>query len=237
MKVVVNWSGGKECSLAYYKTIEQGHEVASLLTFKYMEPYVYHSLPVMALQSKTMGVPQVIIQINNPKDPMEEIQNAMARLRDEQGVTGFVTGDIAGAGCARVHQVHYELMCDDLNMKLLMPLENPSGDTYDVLKEEVGAGIRPVLNCVNTQYFGEDWVGRELNPDSIVELKELADKKGIDVCSEDGIGYHSMVLKASFFQEQIDIGKPAKVLFKDRRRTWMYLDTKEAWLKPKETPK
>jgi diphthine-ammonia ligase len=234
MKVVVNWSGGKECALAYYKAFEQGYDVAFLLTFKYMEPYIYHSLPIMELQSKTMGTHQIKVEIRNPKDPIQEIQNALARLKKEEEVVGFVTGDIAGAGCARVHQVYYELICDELGMKLIMPLQNPSGDTYDVLKEEISAGLRPIMNCVNSNYFGEEWLGRELNEASIKDLKALADKQGIDVCSEDGIGYHTMVLDAPFFKEAIEIGKFSKEIFKERKRSWLYMGSKEVFLRPKK---
>jgi diphthine-ammonia ligase len=234
MKVVVNWSGGKECALAYYKAFEQGHDVAFLLTFKYMEPYIYHSLPIMELQSKALGIPQLKVEIKNAKEPMPEIQNALNRLKKEEGIEGFVTGDIAGAGCARVHQVYYELMCDELGMKLVMPLQNPSGDTYDVLKEEISAGIQPIMNCVNTAFFGEEWVGRELNENSIKDLKALADRQGIDVCSEDGIGYHTMVLDAPFFKEVVEIGKFSKEIYKDKKRTWLYAASQEVHLKPKK---
>ena len=234
MKVVVNWSGGKECCLAYHKAVEQGHDAAFLLTFKYMEPYIFHSFPIMELQAKAMGTPQLKVEIRNPKDPIQEIHNALARLKKEAGIEGFVTGDIAGAGCARVHQVHYELMCDELGMKLIMPLQNPSGDTYDVLKEEILAGLRPIMNCVNSDYFGEEWLGRELNEASIKDLKALADRQGIDVCSEDGIGYHTMVMDAPFFKEAIEIGKFSKEIFKERKRSWLYMDSKEVFLRPKK---
>jgi diphthine-ammonia ligase len=234
MKVVVYFSGGKECCLAYHKAIEQGHDVAFLLTFKYMEPYTFHSFPIMELQAKTMRTPQLKAEIKNPKDPIPEIRNALARLKKEAGIEGFVTGDIVGAGCARVHQVYYELMCDELGMKLIMPLQNPSGDTYDVLKEEILAGLRPIMNCVNSAYFGEEWLGRELNEASIKDLKALADRQGIDVCSEDGIGYHTMVMDAPFFKEAIEIGKFSKEIYKERKRSWLYMDSKEVFLRPKK---
>lgn len=234
MKVAVNWSGGKECCLAYYKAVKQGHDVAFLLTFNYMEPYIFHSFPIMALQAKTMKTPQVLAEIKNPKDPFPDILNALSRLKKESGLEGFVTGDIVGKECARVHQAYYELICDELDLKLFMPLENPSGDTYDVLKEEISAGLKPIMYCVNAAYFGEEWLGRELNETSIRELKELADKYDIDVCSEDGIGYHTMVTDAPFFEEAIEISKFSKGTFKQRKRTWLHIDSAEISLRPKK---
>ena len=235
MRVVVHWSGGKECCLAYHKVIEKGHDVAFLLTYAYREPYIFHSFPIMELQSKALGTPQLKVKV---RDAYRDIFEALARLNKEEGIEGIVTGDIAGAGCARVHKIYYDTMCDKLGMKLMMPNENPSGDTYDILNEEISAGLKPVMNCINTDYLGEEWLGRELNRASIQELKTLADRMGIDVCSEDGMGYHTMVLDAPFFKETIEIGKFNKKTSKEKskewKRTWLYMDIKEGSLRPKK---
>ena len=63
MKVVVHWSGGKESYLAYHKVIAKGHEVAYLLSYVYKEPYIFHSFPVMEVQSKALGIPQLKVKI------------------------------------------------------------------------------------------------------------------------------------------------------------------------------
>jgi diphthine-ammonia ligase len=235
MRVVVQWSGGKECCLAYHKTVEQGHEVAFLLTYIYRKPYIFHSLPLMDLQSQTLGIPQLKVKV---KKPYEDIFKALARLNKEEGIDGFVTGDIVGAGCARVHQVYYDIMCEKLGITMIMPIENPSGNTYDVLKEEISAGIRPVMSCINLDYFGKEWLGRVIDKDSIKDLKALADREGIDVCSEDGRGFHSMVIDAPLFKKTIEIGKFKKKTRKEKTKTWkrkwLYMDIKEAFLKPKK---
>ena len=236
MKLVVHWSGGKECCLALHKVVEQGHEVAYLLSYIYKEPYVFHSFPLMALQSKAVGIPQLKVKI---KRSYEDILAALARLNKEEGIEGFVTGDIVGAGCAQIHQTYYDTMCEQSGMTLIMPNENPSKDTYNVLNEEIAAGIRAVMNCINLDHFGEDWLGRVLDKDSIKELKALADKQGIDVCSEDGRGFHTMVLDAPLFQERIEIDKFKKKKYKEKaknwKRNWLYMDIKEAFLRPKKS--
>ena len=235
MRVVVNWSGGKECCLAYHKVIEQGHEVAYLLSYIYKEPYVFHSVPIMELQSETLGIPHLKVKI---KKAYEDILATLARLNKENGIEGFVTGDIVGAGCAQIHQTYYDTMCEQLGMTVIMPNENPSKDTYHVLNEEIVAGIRPIMNCINLDHLGEEWLGRVLDKDSIKELKAVADKQGIDVCSEDGRGFHTMVLDAPLFKERIEIGKFKKKKYKEkaknRKRNWLYMDIKEAFLRPKK---
>jgi diphthine-ammonia ligase len=235
MKVVVHWSGGKECCLAFHKVVEQGHEVAFLLSYVYKEPYVFHSFKLMELQSKTLGIPQLKVKI---KKSYEDILAALGRLKREEGVEAFVTGDIVGAGCAQIHQTYYDAMCEQLGMKLIMPNENPSKDTYHVLKEEIAVGIKPIMNCINLDFLGEEWLGRVLDEASIRELKELADREDIDVCSEDGRGFHTMVLDAPLFKECIEIGKFKKKKYKEKarnwKRNWLYMDIKEAFLEPKK---
>ena len=222
--------------MALHKVVEQGHEVAYLLSYIYKEPYVFHSFPLMALQSKAVGIPQLKVKI---KRSYEDILAALARLNKEEGIEGFVTGDIVGAGCAQIHQTYYDTMCEQSGMTLIMPNENPSKDTYNVLNEEIAAGIRAVMNCINLDHFGEDWLGRVLDKDSIKELKALADKQGIDVCSEDGRGFHTMVLDAPLFQERIEIDKFKKKKYKEKaknwKRNWLYMDIKEAFLRPKKS--
>ena len=234
MKVVVHWSGGKECCLAFHKVVEQGHEVAFLLSYVYKRPYIFHSFKLMELQSQTLRIPQLKVKI---KRSYEDILAALDRLNKEEGVEAFVTGDIVGAGCAQIHQAYYNAMCEQLGMELIMPNENPSKDTYHVLQEEVDARIKPIMNCINVDYLGEEWLGRELNEDSIKELKALADKQDIDVCSEDGRGFHTMVLDAPLFKQRIEIDKFKKKKYKEKaknwKRNWLYMDIKEASLKTK----
>lgn len=235
MKAVIHWSGGKECCLALQKALSQGHEVKYLLSYMYTDPYIFHSFKVMELQSKTLATPLVKIKI---KKAYEDILAVLTRLRREEGIESVVVGDIKGAGCAQIHQTYYDTMCEQLGMKLIMPNENPSKDTYNVLEEEINAGIRPIMNCINLDFINKEWLGRELDKNSIKELKELSDKRGIDVCSEDGQGYHTMVVDSPIFREPIEIckfkKKNRKEKLKSSKRNWLYMDIKEANLKPKK---
>ena len=234
MKAALLWSGGKECCLAYHKAIEKGHNVDCLLTFVYMEPYIFHNLLISDLQSKTLGTPLLRFKIKDSKNPYDEMLEVFTRLNKTEGIEAIVTGDIVGAGCARLHQVYYEIMCKKSDMNLIMPLENPSGDTYDVLDEEISNGLRPIMTCINLDYFDEEWLGRELDKHSIKELNILADRQGIDVCSEDGRGYHTMVIDSPLFKETVEISKFSKEFSKTKNRSWYYMDIKGACLNPKK---
>ena len=233
MRVVVTWAGGKESCLAYQKAIAQGHQVAYLLSFVYKKPYIYHDFKVMEAQAKAMGVPQLKVKIKNDKD----VLNAFTRIKKEKGIEGLVSGDIADAGCVQIHSAYYEEMCQRVGLSLIMPIENPTKNTYDVLKEEVDLGIKPVLTCINLDLMGEEWSNRVLDGDSIKDLKALANKHGVDVAGEDGKSYHTMVTDAPFFKNMIEITKSKKKVMKEvsmaGKATWLLVDIKKVALRPK----
>ena len=39
---------------------------------------------------------------------------------------------------------------------------------------------------------------------------------------------------APFFKEAIEIGKFSKEIYKERKRSWLYIDSKEVFLRPKK---
>src|SRR4030042_480639 len=92
MRVLVHWSGGKDCCTALHKIIEQGHEVAYLVTYVYMEPYAFHSLLVAELQSKALGIPHLKVKVEGNR--FNGIIDALTRLKKQEGIEAIVTGDI-----------------------------------------------------------------------------------------------------------------------------------------------
>jgi diphthamide synthase (EF-2-diphthine--ammonia ligase) len=87
-------------------------------------------------------------------------------------------------------------------------------------------------------YFGEEWLGRILDDASISDLKALADREKIDVCGEDGKGFHTMVIDAPLFKNRIEIDKFKKKRIKEKSKsektTWLLMDVKKATLRPKQ---
>ena len=245
MKLVAIWSGGKDCYTACHKAMEQGHEVAVLLTFKYMDPYIFHSFLITKLQSKALRIPQEIIEMPSQVVPNKyvDIQEPIARLKKQEGIEGIVTGDIDSTR----HKPMWDKLCADLGLKLLTPIWDWPGHTYPgiryrerVLEMELSTGMKAIINCIDQKYFGEEWLGREFNKASVEEMKSKVGPAGtgIDATGEFG-EFHTTVLDSPFFKEQIEITKFSK----ERRVTdhgglpptgdFLYMKIEEAVLKPK----
>ena len=255
MRVAAIWSGGKDVYTAYHKAIEQGHDVAYLLTFVYVEPYIFHSLPIMELQSKALGTPQLKIKI---KDPYQDIFEGFARLKKEEGVDAILTGDIDSIDHKRV----WGDMCSKLGIQLIMPLWDrppyPRNSYRErVLNMEFSTGMRAIINCVNLKYLGEEWVGREFDRSCVQEMKALVGPPGIGIDAVGEFGeFHTSVLDSPLFKEAIEITKfSRKKLVWDQSEgesrgapglsdtqtrmgsppsgNYLYMDIEEAVLRPK----
>ncbi len=241
MKVAAIWSGGKDIYAACAHILMQGHNVVSLLTFDYMEPYVFHSLRIIELQSKALGIPQVKVGV---KDTKNDIFSAIAGLCKENGVEGIVTGDIDSPS----HKRMWNDMCKKLDLKLIIPLwDLPSypKNRYRerILNIELATGMKAIINCVDLKYFSEEWLGREFNAECVQDMKALVGPSGVGIDAAGEFGeFHTTVLDGPLFKQAIEITKSSKksktVEFSQQgklplRRDFLYMDIEEATLRPK----
>ena len=243
MRVIVHWSGGKDCCTALHKIIEQGHEVVSLVTYVYMEPYIFHSIPVAELQAKALGLPHLKVKVEG--DRFEGIVGELTRLKREEEVEGIVTGDIDNVH----HKRTWDYACKKLGMKLIMPLwDRPffsllPGNRYRkrILDIELSVGMKPIISCVDLNYLGEEWFGREFDRKCVEDMKPLIGpwRKGIDATGEPG-EYHTTVLDAPLFKEAIEFEKVNNRKeeldfggYPNRVGNFLYMDVQRAKLRQK----
>ena len=200
MKVAISWSGGRESSLACHRVMKEGHKVACLVTFVLDQywPAMGHPPQIMRLQSESIGIPLVMLKIDEPYK--EGYRKAIANLIETWTIEGIVTGDIYVVD--EIHGNWMESVCKGLDIKVLMPLW--AQDTSEVLDEEMSEGFRAVFTCVKQPWFDRDWIGRALNKDTVKDLLALAKKHGIDPCGENG-EYHTMVIDGPIFKKPVKI--------------------------------
>jgi diphthine-ammonia ligase len=243
MRVVVHWSGGKDCCTALHKIIGQGHEVACLVTYVYMEPYVFHSLLVAELQAKALEIPHLKVKVEGNR--FNAIIDALTRLKKEEGIEGIVTGDIDNVH----HKRTWDYACKKLGTKLIMPLwDRPffsllPGDRHRkrVLNIELAIGMKPIISCIDLNYLAKEWLGRAFDRTCVEDMKPLIGPwgHGIDATGEPG-EFHTTVLDAPLFKQAIEITKSDtknKELdfggYPNRVGNFLYMDVEEAVLKPR----
>ncbi len=227
MKVAVSWSGGKDSFLACYEVLSQRHDVSCLVTFVLDGwPAMQHPLSIMDLQSKALGIAHKIIRLEvGTRSYRELYEEAILDLIKNEEIEGIVTGDIHVIDTTHGHWM--DTVCQGLDIEVITPLWGL--DPYQILNKEISLGLKAIFTHVKRPWFDEEWLGRELDNDSLKDLRRLAENFGIDPCGENG-EYHTMVLDGPFFGKKIEVHKFGKV--KENRH--LYLRIEEASLKLKE---
>ena len=224
MKIAVSWSGGMESCLACHRVWKEGYDVAYLVVFVAETwPSFCHPLSIMELQAKALGIPLLRLGVKEPYE--KSYREAISKLI-EKGIKGIVTGDIYVVD--DLHGRWMDKVTEWLDISVIMPLWNQ--DTSKVLNEEISSGFKSVFTCLGQQWFTEEWLGRELNENSVNDLKALAKKAGIDPCGENG-EYHTMTIDGPTFKQAIEISKFSK----EKHNNRLFIKIKEYSLKSKNS--
>jgi len=219
MKVFSSWSGGKESCLACYKALSMGFDVSYLLNFISEDGTRSRahgiSSDLIALQAEAIGIP--IIQVKSSWEGYEaKFKEAVEELK-EKGVKGGVFGDID----LQEHKEWVDRVCSEVKVASIEPLWG--NDPREILMEFVSAGFKALVIKVKANFFGEEWLGREINEQFINDLPDE-----IHPCGEHG-EYHTFVVDGPLFQRSVEIIKSDRK-FEDRN--WL-LDISEYRLSEK----
>jgi len=195
MKVFASWSGGKECALATYKAISQGHEVLYLLNFisEDGERSRSHGIKagVLALQAEAIGIP--LIQVKTSWENYEENFKKVVRELKDKGIEGGVFGDID----LQEHRDWVERVCGEVGIKAFLPLwqVRPEELIDEFLRLEFKAMV------VATR-LDESLLGKVLNKALVRQIIKL----GSHPCGESG-EYHTFVTAGPIFRRALKITK------------------------------
>ena len=172
IKYALSWSGGKDSCYSYWKALSQGLKVNCLLNFVNMDskrPFSHGLNPeLIAQQAKCMKIP--IFQKRVTWESYETgFKTALQELKRE-GIEGLITGDIY----LQEHKGWIERACNDVEVKAVLPLWNMN--TLQLLNDFVEVGFKAVIVSVKTEFFGQDWLGRQLDKELINQLRKIADR-------------------------------------------------------------
>lgn len=192
---VVMWSGGKDCNLALELAKEEGLDIVALLTFHSpATEFRAHSKELMNLQSKSIGIPHLMYEIQEPFAQNYELQ--LQKVKEQLHIEVLVSGDIS-----EVHGNSNWLSdrAKAVGLETFLPLWHQ--ERSFVLDELNKRKFDVILTMVKEPWFTSEFVGRRLDQTLISDLKAIAN---LDLCGEKG-EYHTMVLNGPSYRSPITI--------------------------------
>jgi uncharacterized protein (TIGR00290 family) len=199
-KVSVSWSGGKDCTLALYKILQEGkYEVVSLHTYiDFISKKVgLHGIPeaLIEKQARILNFPLEKIYVNNPESSHSfemELQNFYNRLKG-LNIRKIICGDIFLEDL-RAYKV---ALAEKVKLDIEFPLWG--SDTKKIVTEFIELGFNSIISSADADVFSQDAVGKFINMDFIKNLPE-----GVDACGENG-EFHSFTIEGPIFEHKLDV--------------------------------
>ncbi|UXI67102.1 diphthine--ammonia ligase [Tahibacter amnicola] len=196
-KYVVSWSGGKDSALALWRVWrEHGPPVALITTFvDDGSRSRSHGLrpEVLDAQTASLGIPRIHIA-TDIKAYEQNFLAALRDLRDQQGVTAAVFGDID----LEAHRVWCRKVCDAVGIECLHPLWEEPRET--LMAEFLDAGFRTRIVAVQEGKLDPALLGREIDADVLARFRDAQ----IDLCGENG-EYHTFVTDGPCLRQPLPV--------------------------------
>lgn len=200
IKTVLNWSSGKDASLAYHLLNNMpDYKVTHLLTTLSEEHdrVFMHGVRerLLDMQAERMGVP--LKKIKLPASPNDDLYKAaMMQTMQEmtaEGVAAAAYGDIFLDDLRN----YREEQLKQIGIAGVFPLWKR--DTRVLAQLVAQSGIDAMIVCVNDRYLGKEFLGRKIDAELLAELPP-----NVDPCGENG-EYHTFVTNAPFFSEPVNV--------------------------------
>ena len=210
-RVLLAWSGGKDCALALYElTRQEGTEIAALLT-TVTEGYDRISMhgvrrTLLAAQAATLGHPleEVVIPPQCTSEMYEQrMQQALEKYR-QAGVLDAAFGDLFLADV----RAYREERLGRIGMRGIFPLWGRN--TSESARQFIRLGFKAIIVCVDTQALDQAAAGREYDESFLSDLPD-----SVDPCGENG-EFHTFVYDGPAFRRPLRVERGEKVLREGR---------------------
>lgn len=173
------------------------------------------------MSPKALCLPHCTLEVNEPYK--ESYEKAIHTLRKRHGIFTLITGDIAEVD----GQPNWIKECSKYSgVDVLTPLWE--WDRLELLNRLLLYKVKIIFSCVKKPWFTDDWVGAELNRDSLERLCTINAATKIDICGEQG-EYHTLVVDGPLFKKSIHID----IYSKHTEDSLMYIDIQKVVLREK----
>lgn len=209
MKLATLFSGGKDSTYSAYLGKKQGHEIACLVSMRSKNPhsYMFHtpSISMAKKQAEAMQIPLIEQETEGEKEEeLKDLKEAIMLAVKEYSIEGVATGAVESAYQA----TRIQKICDELKLEVFNPLWHKNTENY--WKEMLDLGFKVIIVGVAAEGLGKEWLGKEIDKDSLEELKMLSQKYRFHLGFEGGEA-ETFVTDCPLFKKKLKIISADKV--------------------------
>jgi len=207
--VAVLYSGGKDSTYAIEQLRNSGFKVSCLITVVSENAYSYmlHTSNIQAtgLCAKALEIPRVLGFTKGEKErELADIKNTIVEARKEFGFTHLGSGAI----CSEYQKSRLDRIAKSISLFPEAPLWGVDQRTY--LSEIVCEGYNFILTSVSAEGLDDNWLGRSIDKQALVELLDLSTKYRFNPALEGGEG-ETIVLDCPLYpRNRIEITESEK---------------------------
>lgn len=198
-KVILCWSGGKDCALTLHELRKSGeYEVVVLLTTltRDYDRVCMHGVrsTLLEQQAEALGLPleKIFISKNASNEEYELRMREILEKYQADGVGAAVFGDIFLEDL----RTYREEKLAQIGMKGLFPIWKR--DTAELACKFIDLGFEAIVTCADSNLLDSSLVGRKFDFQFLSTLPEA-----VDPCGENG-EFHSFVSAGPVFQQQVE---------------------------------
>lgn len=197
-KVTVSWSGGKDCALALYRSMQDpALEVVSLHTTIGTETrrVGLHGVREALIegQAQAIGLPltKLYLPSSSSNIAYEEVIKAFYQQCRDENIFGVIFGDIFLEDL----KAYREELLSPCSLEGIYPLWKE--DTSKVIRSFIDQNFKSIICAADGRWFDKTMVGRMIDLEFLSILPD-----NVDPCGENG-EFHSLVLDGPIFKKSL----------------------------------
>ncbi|MEM0473277.1 MAG: TIGR00289 family protein [Candidatus Aenigmatarchaeota archaeon] len=205
MKVAVLFSGGKDSTRTVHWCLENGYDVKYLVNFvpKNKDSYMFHSvnLEMTKLAAKAIGIKIKQFDVSGEKEvEVEEMGKTIEKLNVDAIACGGIKSDY--------QKQRIEKSCANCGKKMIAPFWHYNEENF--MRELVDLKFKVIITSVSSLGLTKNWLGREIDHNTIDELIKLNKKYGLSIVFEGGEG-ETLAIDGPIFKKRIEILESRKI--------------------------
>ncbi len=208
MKLGILLSGGKDSLYAAYIAKAYGMELTCAISIfsQNTESYMFHTPHIsgVRLQTEAMEIPLLEQETQGEKEKeLVDLKRALTRAKEKYGIEGITTGAVA----SHYQSSRIQRICFELGLYCFNPLWQINELT--LLEQLLKHHFEVIFTGVFAYPLGEEWLGKQLDKQSIAQLQEYQNQYQLHPAGEGG-ELESYVLDCPLFKKKISLDKVKK---------------------------